>query len=221
VYYHFVGATEPASYTWSDIPESSAGGVVAYSGVDTVTPINTAGGGLGTATGQVSAPSITTTRDNNVILAFYGVVDVATITAPSSMNTLWTGVTSNAGGSTKQVTVLAAEQNLGTAGATGTRTATHTSTNPSSVGQLIALQPPARPYVTSNWTPSMSTYATGQTFTRSSGGTVVLQASLAPSVNSRTGGPLTPGADYTVALTATYNNWVSATTFAAFTARSC
>jgi hypothetical protein len=86
---------------------------------------------------------------------------------------------------------------------------------------LVALQPPQQPYATTTWTPSASSYATGQTFRRSSGATVQRQITLPSSTSSQTDGPLVPGTSYTVDDTATYQSWTSTTTASTFTARTC
>ena len=44
VYTRFVVAGEPSSYTWTGLSENAAGGIAAYSGVDTSAPVNASSG---------------------------------------------------------------------------------------------------------------------------------------------------------------------------------
>jgi hypothetical protein len=66
---------EPASWTFTNLftsAQTGEAGVVTYSGVDTTTPINTSASGTTTSTNPHSAPSITPTVDNCMILGFSG-----------------------------------------------------------------------------------------------------------------------------------------------------
>lgn len=213
VYTHLVGASEPASYAWSNVLGDASGGIAAFTGVDRTTPVNAANGAMASSSGTIVAPSVTTTRANVLLVAVFGLGAAVNQTPQASMSSIWSGFSSSG------LSIMAAQESWPTAGATGTRTATGASGQ--SVGQMIALQPPRYPYVTTTWTPSTSTSATGQLFTRSSGGTVQVQASLDPSVTTRTGGPLTSGTPYTNGVAATLNNWISTTSSITYTAISC
>lgn len=218
-YYRVAGASEPTSYTWTGLAENSAGGIAAYSGVDTANPINAHAGQMDTVKDQAIAPSITTTRGNVVLVSVFSLLGNSTTTAPPSMTAIFSGVSTGTGSSATQVSNLAAQESWPTPGATGTRTATGTGAR--SAAHLLALQPPAYPYATTTWTPSVSTFATGQDFRRSSSGVLQRQATLSATTSTETGGPLVPGTSDTIAVYATYANWVSTTTTTDFTARSC
>jgi hypothetical protein len=74
VIYKFASG-EPASWTFTNLftsVQTGEAGVVTYSGVDTTTPINTSASGTTTSTNPHSAPSITPTVDNCMILTFSG-----------------------------------------------------------------------------------------------------------------------------------------------------
>ena len=217
VYTRFVVAGEPSSYTWTGLSENAAGGIAAYSGVDTSAPVNASSGQVDSVTNSATAPSLTTTRDNVTLVGVFGLLNNVNQSPPGGMTAIWTGFTS--GGSPGQTSSMAAEQSWPTAGATGSRTATASGAR--SVGQLIALQPPARPYATTTWTPSTSGYATGQQFTRSSNAVTQREATLSSGTTSQSDGPLTSGTSYTVAVTTTFNNWTSSTASSSFTGRSC
>jgi hypothetical protein len=217
-YYKVVGASEPSSYTWTGLEEYSAGGITAYSGVDTANPINGASGSVEVNSGTVVAPSITTTRGNVMLIGVFGLADETPHTPPGSMTTLWSGKSAGTGGA--NVTSVGAQQSWATAGPTGTRTATAPSGS-KGAGTLIALQPPIYPHATTTWTPSTSSYEDGQVFTRTSGATVQRTASLPATTTSQTDGPLTTGVTYTTGINATFYNWVSPTSTTTFTGRSC
>ena len=220
-YYRVVTASEPTSYTWTGRADSAAGGVTAYTGVDTIAPVNTSAGQVNSASaGQITAPSVTTTRNNVLLVGVFGIVGQHTFTAPSGMTTVWSGTSSGGGSASTQVSVLDAEQPHTASGATGTRVAT-ASGGSRSIGQLIALQPPAKPFATTTWTPSASTYATAQEFRRTSGGVVQRQATLSATADSQTDGPLSSGTGQTVEVTATFKNWTSTTPTASFTVITC
>lgn len=219
-YYRVATSSQANSWTWTGQATNAAGGIAAYSGVDAANPVNASGGEVDSIQGQEIAPSITTTRENVLLVAIFGLVNQTTMTPPPSMSQVWSGASSAAGiAANQQVTSLAAQESWPTTGATGTRTATASGAR--SAGQLIALQPPARPYATSTWTPSTSTFATGQTFTRESGATVQRQANLPASTASQTDGPLTSGTAYSVSVFAKFSNWISATASVTFNARNC
>lgn len=113
-----------------------------------------------------------------------------------------------------------ATQSWPTASATGTRTAT-VAGGARQVAQLVALRPPAYPYATITWTPSSSTFATGQKFRRTDAGTPQSLTTLGPAVATRTEGPLVTGTNYSASIYATYQNWVSTSPSVAWTARNC
>jgi hypothetical protein len=138
VYRHVVGPSEPASYTWSlSSSQAAAGGIIAYAGVSTVTPVDVHGGQINAASTSVTAPSITTTRPGGQLVGFFGTAGNTAFTAPAGMAERG-DVVSNAG--TYKVTLEGADQALSTTGATGTRVA-RAGTSTANVGQLIALAP--------------------------------------------------------------------------------
>ena len=67
-YYRVVTASEPASYSWTtNINARITGGIIAYGNVDQVSPVNVSAQAITTNT----APSITTTVANTVLVACY------------------------------------------------------------------------------------------------------------------------------------------------------
>ncbi|MGH2786088.1 MAG: Ig-like domain-containing protein [Actinomycetota bacterium] len=140
VYVRVAGSNVPPSYTWTlSSIQSAAGGIAAYSGVDTASPILTHAGQISTTSGtnQIVAPSITTTVNGAMILGIFGVANNTSVTAPAGMTERFDMV-SNAG--TYPVVSSCAQMIQSAAGATGNKTAI-SGTNGWNIGQLIALRP--------------------------------------------------------------------------------
>jgi len=109
------------------------GAIVAYSGVDTTTPINVENGQTTAASTSHSTPSITTTVANTMLVASFGLAGTGTWTAPA-------GMTERSDSTAQAVALEVADLLQASAGATGTRTAT---ASVSKVGatHLLALKP--------------------------------------------------------------------------------
>jgi hypothetical protein len=139
VYTKVATASEPASYTWTFASaQAAAGGITAWSGVSTSTPIDAHGGQVNlTSSTTITAPSITTTTTNTMLVGFFGIGPATSLTPPAGMTERWD--LSSTQGSFK-ATSGAASALQAAAGATGTRAATsqNAATN---IGQLVALRP--------------------------------------------------------------------------------
>ncbi len=207
---------------WGGTSDAAAGVVAAYTGVDTktpATPVNTFGGAP-----SLTAPSITTNRGNVRLLGFFGVQDLAAVTAAPTMSTVGGAMSSGSPGPTKdQVSVKVAEQEWPTAGSTGSRTGTTASTisGAETAGQLVALQPPLVPFASVSWTPSASAFASGQRFQLAVNGTAQTPETLSAATSSKSAGPLVTGTPYTASITATIQSWTSSTPQVSFTGHSC
>ena len=213
VYTRVVGSSEPSSYTWSGLIGDASGGIAAYSGVDTADPVNTSSGDFDSNPGTTIAPLITTTRANVVIVGIFGLINSVNQTPPGSMSSVWSGFSASG------TSTLAAQESWPTPGNTGSRTATGAGSQ--SMGQLVALQPPQRPFATVTWSPSASTFEAGQTYTLQTGATVHRTADLGVAVATQTDGPLVSGTSYSAGVVAYFNNWVSAAGSVSFTGRAC
>ena len=140
VYYRVAGGSEPASYTWTlNGSDDIAGYIVTYGGVDTSTPIDVSTARANaTASSNVVGNGVTTLTDNAMLLFMAGINDDATAgcagTAPSGMTEVADVATSS------WSWAYLAEQLLGTAGSTGTRTGTLNQSHPSAVA-TVALRP--------------------------------------------------------------------------------
>jgi Bacterial Ig domain len=138
VYYKVATGSEPGSYTWTFASsQAAAGGITAWSGVSTTTPIDAHGGQVNASSNTITAPSITTTTANTMLVGFFGIGPATSLTPPAGMTERW-DVASTQG--SFKATSGAASALQAAAGPTGTRAATSgaTSTN---IGQLVALRP--------------------------------------------------------------------------------
>lgn len=134
-------ASEPATYTWAfSAAHAAAGGILAYSGVDAVSPVAASSGQPATASTQVVAPSVAPTTAGGVLVAIFGVAATRAITPPSGMaGRVADGAAIAAG---EKTSVATADQTLPLAGPTGSRVAT-VATATDGIGQLVALRPAA------------------------------------------------------------------------------
>src|SRR5204863_445793 len=120
---------DPGPYTFTVSSSRVAGGISAYSNVDTTNPINASGGQASS-----SAPSITTTVANTMLVACFGRAGGSAIGAP-------TGITERFHAETSSSTNAASESAdvaQAAAGASGAKASTGNTAN---IGQLIALAP--------------------------------------------------------------------------------
>jgi hypothetical protein len=138
-YYHVVtnGGSEPSSYTWTfDSSLTASGGILRYVGVDTTDPIDASTAGAGNSSSP-TAPSVTTTSANELVVALFGSDSTGTFTPPSGMTERYD--VHNTIGPAAPATE-AADVTQASAGATGAKTATAT-VSARWVAQLIALNP--------------------------------------------------------------------------------
>ena len=143
LYRRIATASEPASYSFtlsSGATDTAAGAITLYDGVDTTSPIDASAAQTNASAAAVVAPSVTTTVSGATLVAFYAVRDDGNGTAPAGM-TERTDVNSAQGGAAADETLaLSADEALGAAGATGSRTAT-VDVAAGSIGTLVALTP--------------------------------------------------------------------------------
>jgi type IV pilus modification protein PilV len=138
-FYRVAGSSEPASYTFQPVSGSykMRGGIVAYSGVDTTTPIDKEGAKSGTS-GNAVSPSFGTGFNKDVVInavMFQSTNAGATITPdPSLPNERYDVNPSN-------LSHDFADGVQQFAGSTGTKTAVPSGSNAGWISSLIALKP--------------------------------------------------------------------------------
>jgi len=139
VFVKTAGGAEPASYTFTlSSAQSAAGGIVAYSGVDGSNPIDAAGGQANASSTSISAPSITTTGTDRMLVGFFGTAALTTVSPPGGMTERFDQTVPST--NTYKVTVEGSDAAVAAAGATGGRTALAANAA-ANIGQLIALRP--------------------------------------------------------------------------------
>src|SRR5213076_1733735 len=129
-------AADPGPYAFTVSSSSVVGGISAYFNVDTTNPIN-ASGGQATS----SAPSITTTVANTMLVACFGRSGSSAIGAPSGMTERFHAETSGSNSAGSE----SADVPQATAGATGSKASTG---NTATIGQAVALTPATSSAVT-------------------------------------------------------------------------
>ena len=136
IYYKVAGSSEPSSYSFSfSSYDDASGGIAAYSGVDTASPIDASSGKYNSDSSTMTAPSVTTTTPSDMLLFFGAVTTSASVTPPSGMTEKWEAM--NSGLTTSEM----AQQLLTSSGSTGNKTGSHSASGNSNISQLVALRP--------------------------------------------------------------------------------
>lgn len=139
VFWKFVTASEPASYTFTngtaDTNKEGSGGIVAFAGVDPTTPIDAHGATVYPSGGtSITAPSLTTTVPGTQLLTLVGQRANGPVAPPTGMAERFEVFAGN------QNLAQFSDQAIAATGATGTRTSV-SADNGSSVAQSVALRP--------------------------------------------------------------------------------
>jgi hypothetical protein len=134
---HLVSQSDPAAYMWS-VPSDTtiAGIVVAYRGVDPVNPIDATGGQANGNNSSITAPSISTTTPNTMLVGFFGIASNTSITPPTGTTERGEITYSSRSG---KLTIEVADQPFEGSGPTGARIA-QASKAAVSIGRLVALR---------------------------------------------------------------------------------
>ncbi|MEZ5100164.1 MAG: Ig-like domain-containing protein [Thermoleophilia bacterium] len=203
LYSHQVASGETnGTFTWDfDATVKAAGGIIAWEGVDAVSPIRESSGQSGTSSSTVTAPGVTATA-GDVLAGFFTTATGTSFAAPGGSPTFTEryDVSSTRGGdgsaSSTRVTAEAATATVATGGATGSKSATAGS-SAVWVGQLVALVPDTTPPAA----PTLSiaegdsdTFASGTTlFYRPGGAAAFTISATATDVGSGIASVLFPG----------------------------
>jgi len=88
IYRKVAGASEPASYTWtlgsSPAPVGAAGGIMAFYGINTTTPVNVENGQATPNALTHSTPDVTTTANNTIVVTAHSYSTCPTYWTPPS-----------------------------------------------------------------------------------------------------------------------------------------
>jgi hypothetical protein len=138
IYYKVAGSGEPSSYTWNfSAKQNGAGGIAAYSGVDTGAPFDVAAGQSNGSSMAITAPSVTTRVTDTRLVALFATAANASISAPVRMSERGEMTSGKV-----RVATEIADVNWPAISATGVRTATG-ATAAVNIGQVVALRPAA------------------------------------------------------------------------------
>jgi chitodextrinase len=131
-------ASEPASWTWRfGAKPGAVGQILAYSGVSTSSPVESADGSVNGKSRDVTAPAVTTQRAGDVVVGLFGVPRDTTVDPPAGTTEL-SEVTSPAG-LTYPMTAEAAHVVPFDVGPTSALVATSSVSSPS-IGHTIVLR---------------------------------------------------------------------------------
>ena len=146
-YYTVLASTPPSSYTFTmvdvgDLPFAAKAsvGMIAYSGVDTISPIIASTQQSNAASTTATAPSVTTSVNDAMVIALYGAPLATTATPGGSMTERYDIQSSGGGSGTTKVTSAGQDAIQAVAGASGTLGMTW-GTSAASIGHTVALRP--------------------------------------------------------------------------------
>jgi serine protease AprX len=144
LYWRAATANEPAGYGFtidSGKSDTVTGAIATYKDIDLSDPIDGVAGLASNADATaVVAPSVTTSQDNTVVIGFFTARDDGSFVPPSGTNERW-DFSSDAGvGSIGEMVAAGFDEIVGSAGSTGTRTATAAASD-GGIGHLVALRP--------------------------------------------------------------------------------
>lgn len=141
-YYRVADGSESASYTWSfggGAHTGAVGAIASYTGVDTATPVEAEAGSATASSVSHEAPSVTSATADSMLVTAHAYASAGTWTAPGGM-TEAADVASltpdDAGGISMEMNYEARP----TAGATGTRTATASTSADTGATQALVLK---------------------------------------------------------------------------------
>lgn len=138
VFWRNAGATETSPYTFTVGSSNTIGAVIAvFRGCDNSNPIDVDADQTNASSTTITAPTITTTVNNALLVFMVGGATTQAITPGGSLAEQW-----EQSGGTNTVLSYGATESFATAGATGTRTSTFASAR-ASIGLLFALKPSA------------------------------------------------------------------------------
>ena len=141
-YYRVAGVGEPANYSWGfsgGTHSGAVGGIMSFSGVDNLAPIDDQAGNPTVSATSHTAPSVTTTQSNGMLVTIHEYASSGTWTAPGVMTEavdVASQTPNNAAGISMEMNYEARP----TAGATGIRQANASTTADSGATQSVALK---------------------------------------------------------------------------------
>jgi hypothetical protein len=216
IYWKVATASESAvTWTLASANVQMVGGIAAYSGVNTTSPVHTSGFATGQGT-TATAPSVTTTVANTMLVHTI-IKRQEALAAPAGTTARWSltsGTGSGMAGATAADVLFA-----GTGASTARSSSSGSNFITEWVAYTVALRPALGPPSASlTWTASSSSTATGYVLERVVSGAVQASKTVTPvSSTSTTDGTLVNGTTYTYRLRTYYGTWNSANATASLT----
>ena len=140
VYYKVAGASEPASYAWGVTGASfTVGGVQAFTGVDTATPLDVENGQATPSATTHATPGVTTTLANTLVVTAHGLASAGTWSPPSGMTESFDRPSGAANATGMSIEGNRVPQAV--AGATGAKTASASGNADAGNAHILALKP--------------------------------------------------------------------------------
>ena len=139
IYRKLATSSEPASYSWTiGSSNRTAAGIVAFRGVNTSAPVNVSGSQVNSASTSYTAPSVSTTVANAMLVTFYAATDGSgSVNAPTGMAQAFAV---GSGGGSNGVVAGSSYAAQATIGASGNKISASNSSLVN-IGALVALQP--------------------------------------------------------------------------------
>lgn len=139
VYSRVAAVAEPANHTWAfSASTGSAGGISAFRGVDNSSPIHVENGQSTSSSLTHSAPSVTTTTSNTMLVTSHSFSTSATWTPPAGMTEAFERASlavPNSGG----ISIEGSYVLKGATGATGTKSAVASNDDDTGNAHILAL----------------------------------------------------------------------------------
>lgn len=140
-YYRVAGASEPTTYSWllSSGHGGAVGGILSFSGVDNLAPIDVSASAATPSSTSHVAPSVTTTAANDMLVTIHEYASGRSWTPPPGMTErvdIPSRINNNSGVTLEMNTLL-----LGAAGATGSKTAVASASADAGATVTLALRP--------------------------------------------------------------------------------
>ena len=138
LYYRVASSSEPASASWTlSRDANSSAAIAAYRGIDGASPLVAHSGAFTRDTRTATAPSVTTSEPQTLVVGSFGRSSTTSVTAPAGTTSRY----SVAGGGTTPAATFGLDTVRAAAGATGSITTDAAAVSGCAIGQLLALRP--------------------------------------------------------------------------------
>ena len=146
LYWKMAGFVEPPMYTWGFSSGTGAsGGILDTRGIDSAHPVDVSSGAVAMNTKSNTAPSVTTTAPNDLVVGLFGNTGSKAVMPPADFMEYFDVHSSSGARSTTEASGFVQT----TAGAVGERVAKTAGSSSTTIGQLVALRSSTPPVLVS------------------------------------------------------------------------